>query len=185
MRTLAALLGAVAAIASGQAFESATISPSLTSVKLATERGELVGWKIEPPFVRAGHTSLANLILQAYEIKPIQLQGPAWGLSPIPVDSGEGLFDLEAKMPPGATAGQIPAMLQKLLAERFRLKTHLSISEREFQAITLAEGGPKFARTDTRAPLRTFPLPTGGVRIEASTIADLSSLLAVNVGRAR
>ncbi len=183
MRVLTALFWAVATVVSAQSFESASITPSLTSVKLAGERGELIGWKIDPPLVRAGHTSLANLILQAYEIKPIQLQGPAWGLSPIPVDSGEGLFDLEARMPPGASADQIPTMLQNLLAERFRLKTHLSISEREFQAITLAEGGPKFARTDARSPLRTYPIPTG-VRIEASSIADLAGLLAVNVGRA-
>jgi len=60
--------------------------------------------------------SLKQLIQAAYKVKDYSFAGPAW------LDSQR--FDIVAKLPTGASADQLPAMMQTLLRERFKLVVH-------------------------------------------------------------
>lgn len=53
-------------------------------------------------------------------IKKYQLVGPDWLLDSFD-PLGDGLFDIDDKLPAGATRDKVPLMLQALLAERFKL----------------------------------------------------------------
>ena len=56
---------------------------------------------------------LKVVVMEAFKVKAYQIVGPSW--------LDEDCFEIVAKMPEGATSDQIPAMLQALLAERFKL----------------------------------------------------------------
>src|SRR5690349_21157353 len=64
-------------------------------------------------FLRRGAT-LESLLLEAYNLKPQQLAGPAWLASE--------RYDINARVRDGATAEERAAMLQNLLTERFEIK---------------------------------------------------------------
>ncbi|MCU1237673.1 MAG: hypothetical protein JWP63_5640, partial [Candidatus Solibacter sp.] len=51
-------------------------------------------------------------------------------------------------MPEGATSDQIPAMLQALLGERFKLAAHKENRPRPVYALVVGKGGPKFKEAD-------------------------------------
>ena len=66
--------------------------------------------------------TLGQFIVLAYSIQQWQLAGPAW-LEP----SGwldDDRFQLDARVPPGATTEQLRKMLQNLLEERFGVHVH-------------------------------------------------------------
>src|SRR5438034_7733968 len=97
-------------------FEVATVKPaSLSAITpAAIQSGRLrVGMNVAGDRVDIGFMSLADLIRTAYAVKPYQVIGPDW--------MSAQRFDISAKMPDGATKEQVPAMLQALLAERFKL----------------------------------------------------------------
>src|SRR5262245_22665022 len=68
------------------------------------ERISVTGSRVE---VR--YTSLHQLIVTAYRIKPFQLSGPEWMRSQ--------RFDITAKMPEGVSKDRLPEMLQALLVD--------------------------------------------------------------------
>jgi uncharacterized protein (TIGR03435 family) len=79
---------------------------------------------------------LLDLIAAAYIVRaPTQVSGPAW-LS----DNG---FDIEARVPDGTSEGDLNAMLQALLEERFALRVHRTTQTKQGYAITVGKGGPK------------------------------------------
>jgi uncharacterized protein (TIGR03435 family) len=59
---------------------------------------------------------LRLLISVAFEMPLARIEGPVW------MDSEA--FNIEAKLPPGATREQVQTMLRNLLTERFQLKLH-------------------------------------------------------------
>jgi uncharacterized protein (TIGR03435 family) len=91
------------------AFEVATIKRSDPTAEV----GQMIR---DPRLVGLAHVSLQNLLAQAYQIKNFQIAGPTW------LDSER--FDIVATLPDGATRDQLPAMLQRLLMERFKLALH-------------------------------------------------------------
>ncbi len=60
----------------------------------------------------------------AFGIPPTRLVGTAWMGDSASDWSGGERFDISAKLPEGASRDQVPAMLQNLLATRFKLTTH-------------------------------------------------------------
>jgi uncharacterized protein (TIGR03435 family) len=50
-------------------------------------------------------------------------------------------FDIFAKLPEGASRDQMPAMLQNLLTDRFKLATHREYREQPVYALAAAKGG--------------------------------------------
>jgi uncharacterized protein (TIGR03435 family) len=109
--TLVAQSAPPAAPAAGPRFEVA-------SVKRNTSAETFMSFGMPP----GGRLTLINvpvrqLIVRAYQVQPYQvLGGPSWITS--------DRFDITAKGEDTATPQQLNAMLQSLLAERFKLKIH-------------------------------------------------------------
>jgi uncharacterized protein (TIGR03435 family) len=86
---------------------------------------------------------LKPVLMEAFKVKMEQIEGPAWLES--------DCFDISAKLPEGATRDQLPAMLQTLLAERFKLDAHREDRPRSGYALVVDKGGPKFKEDDPKA----------------------------------
>jgi len=83
--------------------------------------------------------TLGRLMVEAFRIRPFQLSGPGWL-----TDLGNGTrFDIQAKMPAGASKDQVPAMLQALLADRFKLAVHRESRELPVYALVAGKDGPR------------------------------------------
>ena len=76
------------------------------------------------------------LLVQAYGVNDYQIAGPDW------ID--RQFFDIDATMAPGTTKEQFQAMLQNLLADRFKLATHREAKVFSGYALVVAKNGPKF-----------------------------------------
>jgi len=132
---------AFAATASGQtsaplAFEVATVKVAAPLDFGAMMAGKAhVGVKMDAGRIDIGSTTLRDVIMAAYRLKDYQLSGPDW-MKTVSVD-------IIAKLPAGATEGQIPEMLQTLLAERFGLKVHSETRDHAVYTLVVGKGGLK------------------------------------------
>jgi uncharacterized protein (TIGR03435 family) len=118
------------------AFEVASIQPSSPSGD-----GELTGQMIrDPDRINYTRVTLQYLLAQAYRIKNFQISGPGW------LDSDR--FDVAAKLPRQASPDQIPAMLQALLAERFKLAFHRESKSLNAYVLLIGKGAPKLKAID-------------------------------------
>lgn len=86
------------------------------------------------------NVSLRNMLTNAFNIKDYQLQGPDW--------LNSERFDVTAKIPPNTTREQYRLMLQKLLAERFKMTVHHETKENPVFALVIGKGGPKLKESD-------------------------------------
>lgn len=98
------------------------------------------GGSIDPGSVVLRGVFLKAVLMEAFQVKMEQIEGPSW----LEADC----FDISAKMPDGATRTQVPAMLQALLRERFRLAAHKEDRPRSGWALVVDKGGPKFKEDD-------------------------------------
>lgn len=103
-----------------------------------------IGMKVDAARVDIGSLSLADLIRIAYRVKPYQISGPSW--------MGVERFNIQGRIPDGATAEQVPEMLQALLAERFKLTIHRESKEHAVYALVVGKGGPKLKESPPDAP---------------------------------
>jgi uncharacterized protein (TIGR03435 family) len=78
---------------------------------------------------------LKVVLMEAFQVKTDQIIGPSW--------LDDACFEIIAKIPEGATSDQIPAMLQALLVERFKLVAHKEDRPRPVYALVVDKGGPK------------------------------------------
>jgi uncharacterized protein (TIGR03435 family) len=81
------------------------------------------------------YLSLKQLIMVAYKVTSDQVSGPAWLES--------HLYDIVATLPAGASKDDLPAMLQTLLKDRFKLVFHVESKNQQVMALVVAKGGPK------------------------------------------
>jgi uncharacterized protein (TIGR03435 family) len=135
---LAPLGGALLAQTPEPAFEVASIRPAPPITELAAQirSGKAhVGMSIDGARADFGFVSLADLIVQAYRIKPYQLTGPDW--------MKQQRFDVTAKIPDGASKDQVPEMLQSLLADRFKLAVRRETKELPVYALVVGKNGLK------------------------------------------
>jgi uncharacterized protein (TIGR03435 family) len=143
-------------------FEVATIKPSVPN-----RPGKNVGF-------RGGHymsrnTNVNDLIALSYGLHAKQIiGGPDW--------FGTDLYDIEGK--PDAEGlpndKQIKTMLQKLLAERFKLTFHHEKRELSVYVISLASGGPKMTTSgpDSRTGFHLRGL--GDLLVRNMTMSDFA-----------
>ena len=135
-------------------FEVASIKPSPPQpmgkmmIRMSTDAGML----------HYSNVSLKECIRVAYRIKDFQVQGPDW--------LGSERFDIQAKLPDGASEDQIPEMLQALLADRFKLTMHRETKEHAIYALVEGKGGAKLKPAETPAAddAVTIPKSGGGAR---------------------
>ncbi len=100
------------------------------------------GPHVEGSLAEYDYMTLKDLIAEAYNVKGYQITGPAW--------LGSQRFDVVARMPRGAQKEDSHAMLQSMLADRFKLTAHRETQEHEVLALIVGKDGPKLK--DAAAP---------------------------------
>ncbi len=86
------------------------------------------------------NVALKQMITNAFNMKDYQVQGPDW--------LNTERFDVVAKIPAGTTKEQYRLMVQKLLADRFKMKFHIESKEHAAYALVVAKGGAKLKESD-------------------------------------
>jgi uncharacterized protein (TIGR03435 family) len=117
-------------------FEVASVRPTPPS----EQHGLSLGFRMDAAGMHIGSLTLREIVAAAYRVKTYQVRGPDW--------TETERFDVNATLPPGAKADQIPEMLQALLTERFSLVLHRE--KKEMPVYALIIGKP---------PLRLRELP--------------------------
>ncbi len=161
----------------GPTFKTASVKASVPITSLTPamlQSGKVhLGMTIDGSSVDIGFMPLADLIRTAYDVKPYQISGPDWMASQ--------RFDIAAKLPEGATKEQVPAMLQALLADKFKLSIHREKKDHPVYALVVDKGGPKLKASDPEvvkpkeekpksgtAPGTVLDGPAGPVRMSMS-----------------
>ena len=96
-------------------FEVASIKAAPAPTMAMISSGQL-RQRIDEGMVDLPSITLMNLISMAYETNRDHITGPS-GLE-------SQNFSVTAKLPAGASKTQVPAMLQRMLADRFKLEVH-------------------------------------------------------------
>jgi uncharacterized protein (TIGR03435 family) len=167
------LLAAFASAQPKPAFEVASVRPTtldLQQLAAQARSGQIprIGPRVDGARAEYIFVSLKELIILAYNVKPYQITGPDW--------LGGQRFDIQAKIPDGASRDDVPKMLQSLLEERFQLQLHRETKEHPVLALVVGKGGPKLKEAaeapkpiDPNAPLapgeRQIDGPDGPVRM--------------------
>ncbi len=113
------------------AFEVASIRPSPPTSPAART----------PPYANVDQAGvrlrlpLQGVVCMAYNVRADQIVAPTW--------INTTRFDIEAKLPEGATVDQVPSMLQALLADRFKMTVHREGRERPVYALVVGKDGLK------------------------------------------
>jgi uncharacterized protein (TIGR03435 family) len=130
--------------------QTAPIQPNfeVASVK-RTDRCFAGNSSIDPGSVTWKGVPLKGVLREAFKVKMEQIEGPSW----LETDC----FEISAKMPEGATSDQLPAMLQALLTERFKLIAHQEARPRSGYALVVDKGGPKVKEDDPKTNFMRSP----------------------------
>ena len=89
----------------------------------------------DPGMLVCDGTSLRGLVAGAYGLPVFRVFGPDW------LDSAK--FQINARIPHGATGEQVNQMLRKLLADRFHMTVHRETRELPGYTLTVDKDGPK------------------------------------------
>src|SRR5580692_3472944 len=114
-------------------FDVASVKPSVESANAMANVNR--GLHIDGAMVSFNGMPLKWYVHYAYTVKESQVSGPDWLSSE--------RVDVVAKLPAGATRDQIPAMMQALLADRFKLTLHRDSKEFPVYALIVGKGGAK------------------------------------------
>lgn len=169
-------------------FEAATIRPAVLPKGPVPRGGPGTN---DPGRMRYSYMSVKNLLMTAYGMKNYQISGPAWIESQV--------YDIEARVPAGATKEQAAVMLQNLLADRFQLKLHRETKEVPIYNLVAGKKGSKLQPYEEGKPF-AFHLPdepeirpgqlmmtmnAGKRRVEArkQSVQSLADMLAAEAGR--
>ena len=150
---LVAIVAAVVPLASQtERFEVASVKPNYTdadpSMSLAPNGA-----------INIVNVPLENVIVNAYRIPPFRIVGaPDW--------IRRERFDISARPPEGVASRQPLAMLQTLLAERFKLRAHQATREQPIYALVIARSdgrlGPHLQRSTADCSAKVPPpVPSG------------------------
>jgi uncharacterized protein (TIGR03435 family) len=169
------LLATSSGFAQTAAFEVASIKKAAPLDVATVMSGQMhLGMTIDAARVDIRGLAVAELLRMAYKVKSFQISGPDW----LAVDR----FDISAKMPAGANRDQVPAMVQALLAERFKLALHRSTTEQPVYALVVAPGGAKLkesapdAAAETAAPADPAAAG-GGVEVHAAVSSSTKGVV--------
>jgi uncharacterized protein (TIGR03435 family) len=134
---------------------------------------------MDPGMIALNGDPLKVVLMEAFNVKMDQIIGPSW------LDAD--CFVINAKMPVGATKDQLPAMLQALLAERFKLAAHKESRPRPGYALVVDKSGPKLKVSDPNAAGPPAGQVTFGSTLQSKgikgsmTMASLARLLSGSV----
>jgi uncharacterized protein (TIGR03435 family) len=165
--------GGAQALDTSPAFDVATVKPSgPDSAPLSIQRlpsGRLV----------TSNTPLTMLINWAFGLDDGRLLN-------VPRGADSARFDIVAQPQSNPAAGQLQRMMQRLLAERFKLAVHREVRELPSYELTRDEGGLKIAVTAPTGArsANPFGMTDAGTLTGASVTADmLATVLATQLGQ--
>lgn len=172
-------LASTPAVANAQpqqpAFEVASIKQSSDEIPAAG------GFTQDPDLISYRHLSLKALLMRAYQLKPVQISGPDW------LDTK--FYDVSAKLPAGATVDEIPAMLQRLLVERFHMTLRWDTKQVDGYALLTDKGGSKLLPSADQSGNEGDPNGTAAhgtvsnaVQMRNASLATLANFLSSVLG---
>jgi uncharacterized protein (TIGR03435 family) len=135
-------------------FEVASIKPAPPYDVMSGARMN-IGVHIDGAQVHLSYLSLKDYIRMAYNVKLQEIVAPDWVATE--------RYDIDAKLPAGASRDDVPAMLQTLLESRFQLKYHHESREFQVYGLVAAKGGPKLKE------VQPDPASDGGDPAKAAT----------------
>jgi uncharacterized protein (TIGR03435 family) len=120
----------------------ASISPEfeVASIRPASPPNFAAGEELRGPTIDGSHldfefVSLSDVLPYAFRVRPYQVVAPSW--------TRDTRWNILATLPAGSTQDQVPEMMRRLLAERFKLEFHLEKREQQVYELQVAPGGPK------------------------------------------
>jgi uncharacterized protein (TIGR03435 family) len=125
-------LGQSQSVTAPQRFEAASIKPAKQGGTAIMAGGP---GSSDPIRIHYSNISLRYLVMAAYRVGGFQLSAPGW------LDAKT--FDVDAKLPRGATRAQLCEMLQGLLKERFHLALHRERRVMPVYSLIVGKNGPK------------------------------------------
>jgi uncharacterized protein (TIGR03435 family) len=118
-------------VSQAREFEAVSVKPHVSSGAPL----ERAGIEEDKALVRIDNLSLRTLIGIAYRVKAFQIAGPNWLQS--------NTFDIVAKPPTDYQRDQLPALMQRMLSDRFKLAVHHETRRAPAYALVIAKGGPR------------------------------------------
>jgi uncharacterized protein (TIGR03435 family) len=111
----------------------------------------------DPERLTGNSVNLRILLQRAYGLQPFQIIGPDWVAT--------ALYDVAAKVPPGATKDDFNRMLQNLLEDRFKMKLHHETRDFPSYDLVIAKGGLKLkdAVSTDAGIAKAAPDASGGI----------------------
>jgi len=145
----------------------------IASVKRVVAAPARAGWAMVGSSTTAESISyrsatLKELLMAAYSLRPYQVSGPDW------LESER--YEVTAKLAPNTPQGVVPAMLQRLLAERFNLAFHYGKRDVSTYALVVGKNGLKLPEADM-TPSRATQLRSGHISAPRCEISLLAQLL--------
>jgi uncharacterized protein (TIGR03435 family) len=125
---------------------SVKVSEPLPSGVMMFRMGGGLG-NVDPGRIDNKGITLKALISSAYGVKDYQVEGPSW--------LENERYDVMATIPKDADKDQVKLMMQRLLAERFKLTLHRESKPLNVYTLSVAKGGPKLKEVDPS----TLPAP--------------------------
>jgi uncharacterized protein (TIGR03435 family) len=139
----------------------------------------------DPGMFRCSKCSLATLIVKAFNLQPYQFPGRT--------AVTDNTYEIQARIPLGATPEQFSAMLQNLLKDRFGLAWHFQERKMKGYRLVVAKDGPKLKESggdqhragQAEAHSHSGPMVFGTSatwRAANQTTADLARVLSDQIG---
>ncbi len=153
---------------SAPAFDVASVKPDLHS-KAGGEGSRRGDFKVEPNRLTMTNVTLRTCVRVAFDVKEYQVTGPAW--------LDDERYDISAVAAEAGPPKQIHLMLQRLLAERFKLEYHRQTKELPVYVLVVAKGGPKFHESKTEGDFSLKPTGRATATIERATVSQLVDML--------
>ncbi len=114
----------------------------------------LVGMAADPSLVSYRNLTLRDAIRGAYKVRDFLIVAPDW-MSTV-------RFEVDAKLPAGATNEQIPEMFQSLLEERFGLTWRREPKEMQVYSVLVGKDGPKLKEAQKAPGNQALAMGTDG-----------------------
>lgn len=147
----AAGTSAAAGAATGKTFEVASVrkspEPDMQKMIEGLRQGRRPdSARVDGARAMFTYMSLKQLVAYAYKLRIYEVTGPDWMTT--------DRFDIQAKLPDGATKDDAPEMMRALLDDRFKLVAHKETKDAPVLGLMVAKGGPKL--TESNAPVETI-----------------------------
>lgn len=132
----------------------------------------------DPSLVAYRRVPLSLLLMKAFGVSAYQCDSPPW--------ADEAVYDLLGKLPAGATSAQVPAMIERVLVERFGLKFHWATRTEDGYGLIVGRKGPRLERSDpagSAAQRESIISSAGRMQLLGFTMGRLAGTISTNLGR--